>query len=354
MPYDETYDWDNFLDAQTYFDYHSSHAESGEQVVDEPPANANAPDWQWTDETSPSSSTGPPGGEGCVYPETSSPAQVGDECWAVLKTAYEVDAGLYSLFVTASICLYGNASGAIYLEAWDGDSWEILGSWSGSGTTTWQAMGPYDCSSYDNNDFKVRFRVVLGGTSYQNDFAISQLRIYGADKVLTIAPSGIGSLEGFGSGKANFKMLPSGIGSQEGVGSHKANLKMFSSGIGSGEGIGASKINLELLLSAIDSLEAHGNGQLNLELLLSAISSQEGFGALLLNMLQTLLPSAIASQEALGSNNVQRTLSLSGLLSEEAFGVLSVLLDIPYAEGDGLVVWLEKQIDFAARIFVED
>jgi hypothetical protein len=181
MAYDTTYNWDNFSDAGTYFDYHSSNGSSGEQVVDEPTSNGNAPDWQWTDESSPSGGTGPPGGEGCVYPETSSPASNGDECWAALKTAYEVDAAAYLLFVTASICTFGSAGGDIYLEAWNGASWDILAQWTGSGTTTFQSVGPYNCNAYTNSDFKVRFRVVIGGTSYQNDFAISQLRIYGDD-----------------------------------------------------------------------------------------------------------------------------------------------------------------------------
>lgn len=183
MPYDQTYDFDSFADAAADFDYHSSNASSGEQVVNEPTSNGNAPDWQWTDEASPSSGTGPPGGEGCVYPETSSPAAAGNECWCVLKAAEQIDAALYLLNVTASICTLGNTAGAIYLEAWDGGSWNALASWAGSATTTWQSVGPYDCSAYTNSDFRVRYRVVVGtGNTYQCDFAISQLRVYGSDR----------------------------------------------------------------------------------------------------------------------------------------------------------------------------
>lgn len=143
--------------------------------------NANGGYWCWTDTGSPSSNTGPPSGTACIYTETSSPSTVGDEFTCELRTA--LNAGQYGFFVEFNLCVYGNAAGTIYFEAYDGNSWNIIDSWSGNGTTTFTAKGPYDLSSYGNSDFKVRLRIVTGGTAYQNDFSWDEVRIYGDEKV---------------------------------------------------------------------------------------------------------------------------------------------------------------------------
>jgi hypothetical protein len=79
--------------------------------------------------------------------------------------------------------MYGNTSGTMYFEAWDGGSWNIIDSWSGNSTTSFTSRGPYNFSAtglnYTNSDFKIRFRIVTGGTSYQNDFAVDEVYLYG-------------------------------------------------------------------------------------------------------------------------------------------------------------------------------
>jgi hypothetical protein len=185
--YDETYGFGTFSAAQAQFRYYCSNASSGDQVVNEPTANGNAPDWQWTDdEGSPSTSTGPPTTptDGCVFPESSTPMANGDISTATLFSGLEADASAYNLIVTAKICRYGNASGNMYIDAYNGSTWTNLATWAGNASQTWVDVGPWYCSGYENTDFRVRFRVVNGGTTYQNDFAVSQFRIYGNSKTL--------------------------------------------------------------------------------------------------------------------------------------------------------------------------
>lgn len=182
--YDESYAQDTFANAGADFDYASTNASSGDQVVNEPTANGNAPDWQWTDESSPSSSTGPPAANGgCTYPETSSPAANGDVCHATMKTANQVNASTYGIYVTVDVCMYGNTSGEVKIQAWNGTGWVDLATYAGNATTTFVSRGPFNCTTYTNSDFYVRIQVTLGGTAYQNDFAFQNLRLYGNSKV---------------------------------------------------------------------------------------------------------------------------------------------------------------------------
>ena len=142
--------------------------------------NANGGYWCWTDAGSASSSTGPPSGTACMHSETSSPSAVGDIFYAELRTA--INALLNDIHtITFDTCMYGNTSGNMYFEAWDGSDWNIIDSWAGNATTTFTARGTYDFGpgdlDYINTDFKIRFRIVTGGTSYQNDFSIDTLYI---------------------------------------------------------------------------------------------------------------------------------------------------------------------------------
>lgn len=182
MAYDVTYAQNTYANAVADFDYFCDNASSGDQVVNEPTNNANAPDWQWTTGTSPSGSTGPPASNGgCTFPESSSPMANGDISRATMKTANQVDASAYDLYVTVDVCMYGNTSGELKIQAWNGTVWNDLATYSGNSTTTFVSRGPFDCTSYTNSDFYVRIQVTNGGTTYQNDFAFQNLRIYGDD-----------------------------------------------------------------------------------------------------------------------------------------------------------------------------
>ena len=142
--------------------------------------NANGGYWCWTSTGSPSSSTGPPSGTACMYTETSSPSAVGDIFYAELRTAINAQQNDIHT-VSFQTCTYGNTAGYLYFDAWDGTQWNNIASWAGNSTTTFTSRGPYDFgpSGYDytNTDFKIRFRVVTGGTAYQNDFAVDTVYI---------------------------------------------------------------------------------------------------------------------------------------------------------------------------------
>jgi len=137
--------------------------------------------WCWTDTGTSSADTGPPSGIACIYPETSSPTS-DDVFIATLADAEVIDAGNYGLNVTFNTCMRGNSAGHMYFEYWDGDSWEIKDDWPGDAVTTFTAQGPYDFTALENSDFKIRFRVVVGGTAYENDFTFDEVRIYGDSK----------------------------------------------------------------------------------------------------------------------------------------------------------------------------
>lgn len=177
MAYDQTYSFDTLA------------GNSGDFIWDGPDVDVlSARDtdgaWCWTSTGSVSSSTGPPTGTACVYTETSSPVAAADVFIMTLAVANEVDASLYALYVTFNNCMYGNTAGHQYFEAWNGTSWQAIDDWAGNTTTTFTSRGPYDFTAYTNSDFSIRIRNVVGGTAYQNDFAVDQVRIYGADKIV--------------------------------------------------------------------------------------------------------------------------------------------------------------------------
>jgi len=181
--YDVTYAQDTFANASADFDYFCDNASSTNSVINEPTANGNAPDWQWTTGTSPSSGTGPPAANGgCTYPESSSPMANGDISRATMITGNQVDASTYGMFVTVDMCLFGSTTGEIKVQAWDGDSWNDLATYVGNSNTAFVGYGPFDCTGYNNSDFYARIQVINGGTTYQNDFAFQNLRIYGDSK----------------------------------------------------------------------------------------------------------------------------------------------------------------------------
>jgi len=184
--YDVTYQQNTYANAVADFDYFNDNGASTNSVINEPAANANAPDWQWTTGASPSTGTGPPAANGgCTYPESSSPMAVGDISRATMITANQVDADTYGMFVTVDMCLFGNTAGEIKVQAWDGATWNDLGTYAGNSNTAFVGYGPYDCTSYTNSDFYVRIQITMGagGSIWQHDFAFQNLRIYGDSKV---------------------------------------------------------------------------------------------------------------------------------------------------------------------------
>lgn len=189
MAYDTTHTQSTYALASAAFDYDCDNANfpdasSSTGLTDEPTANGNAPNWQWTDDTSPSSSTGPPASNGgCVFPESSSPMAANDISMATLVSGNEVDASLYLLYVDVDLCTYGNTNGGVVVQAYDGGTWNTIASQSGNSTTSFTAHNDLDCTSYTNSDFSVRIVATMAssGNVYQCDYAFQNLRIHGAD-----------------------------------------------------------------------------------------------------------------------------------------------------------------------------
>ncbi|MEJ2294773.1 MAG: hypothetical protein P8Y23_08380, partial [Candidatus Lokiarchaeota archaeon] len=131
--YDSTNNFDTYSEASTGWSYETTNSSGTNTLINEPTDNGNAPDWQWTNGSgSPSSNTGPPDGVTCVFPESSSPMASGDVNTMTLTST--VDASAYSLSATFENSMYGNTAGTMDFEAWDGDSWNPIDSWNGTGT----------------------------------------------------------------------------------------------------------------------------------------------------------------------------------------------------------------------------
>ena len=190
MPLDLSWDFSaaSYPDADANADWIlSSDTASGPGTDHEAAAAANTNGGWWchTNTGSPSSSTGPPSGTPCLYFETSTsgtgqPA-AGDIATVELRTA--INASLYNVTVDFDHCEQGDTTGVLYFDAWDGTQWNNIDSWNGNSTTTFTSESGYDLSSYNNTDFKIRFREVVGtGSVYTNDFAVTNIAIYGTDK----------------------------------------------------------------------------------------------------------------------------------------------------------------------------
>lgn len=159
--------------------------------------------------------------------------------------------------------------------------------------------------------------------------SVGSLEAVGTPSVIQkiLIPDGIASLEGFGTSKLNFKLFPEYVPSGEGHGTPRFVLKLLPSAIESLEALGEPQLNLKLLLSAIESAEAFGNTLLNLRLLMSGIGSEEAFGEpVVALMLQKLYPDGIASLEAFGDAGLNMKIFPSSVTSEEDFGTAMLKL----------------------------
>lgn len=143
----------------------------------------------------------------------------------------------------------------------------------------------------------------------------------------TLIPSGVGSLEVFGTTFVNVQqtLIPLGVVSLEGFGTAFMNAQqtLISSGIGSLESFGTSFLNVQQTLNpgGIPSLEAFGSGALNFYLFLSAIGSEEVFGTHeVVFSTQSLIPGGITSLEVFGNGRLNFYLFPSPVISQEGFG----------------------------------
>jgi len=172
LPYDVTYSFDSLIAAESGWDFVGT-ADEGYTTLQ---AKDTDGAWCWTDDGSISSNTGPPTGTACVYTETSSPVGTGDTFSMTLTSA--LDASTKDFFVTFDRCTQGTISAHLYFDAYNGSTWDSIDDWAGDAVTTFTSEGPYDFSAYTNVDFKIRFRTIVTGTTYENDMAVDTVRIY--------------------------------------------------------------------------------------------------------------------------------------------------------------------------------
>ena len=154
----------------------------------------------------------------------------------------------------------------------------------------------------------------------------------------SIGPSGISSLEAFGSAevRAARSITGSGVVSEEAFGTASINHNVAASAIATAEAFGTAMAKLNVTGSGIASLEAIGDATVNAAggaIQPSGIASAEAFGDGALTL--SLLASAIASLEAFGTGQLNHNVAPSGIASAEAIGTqeLSVLAQVIAPEG---------------------
>lgn len=138
----------------------------------------------------------------------------------------------------------------------------------------------------------------------------------GADELVaggggqTVSPSGIASLEAFGTAKINQQIRPTGIASAEVVPSPRINQQIRPGGITSAEAFGTPTISVGSLPSqtisppSIVSGEAFGTAKVNQQIRPSGIPSQENIPSPRVN--QQIRPPSITSLEAFGTAKVNQ------------------------------------------------
>lgn len=142
----------------------------------------------------------------------------------------------------------------------------------------------------------------------------------------TISPTGIASVQAFGTTTLRQSVAPTGIASAQAFGTATLRLSILSVGIASAEAHGTSRLQLTIRPGGIASLEAFGATALRQSIQPSSIASAEAFGIATLRL--SILPTAIASVEAFGTAALRPTIGPSGIVSAEAFGIATLRLSI--------------------------
>ena len=135
--------------------------------------------------------------------------------------------------------------------------------------------------------------------------ALGGLPIYEVVLLQTIYPSGIISLEIFGTTKLNFVLVPIGITSSELFGTSKLNFKIFPVGIWE-EAFGTSKLNFKIYPASVLSEEIFGINKLNFK----------------------IFPVGIW-EEAFGVAKLNRTIRILGIVTSEIFGTFYLIFTYP-------------------------
>lgn len=184
------------------------------------------------------------------------------------------------------------------------------------------------------------FEPAGGGAQTITPSGIASLEAFGTTVLsvgaVSIAPSSITSAEVFGDAvvsAGNTTIIASGVASLEAFGAHTVTpgaVTVTVNGIATAEAFGAHVVSAGgsvILPSAISSLEAFGSHTLTpgaVTITCSGIATSEAFGATTVGVAgQSLLPSAIGSLEAFGSTTLSVgavTIVCNGISSAEFFG----------------------------------
>lgn len=147
----------------------------------------------------------------------------------------------------------------------------------------------------------------------------------------TITPSGIASVETFGTAKINTKVAATGIASTEAFGTAKINMRVAATGIATAEAFGAAVLApgaVAIAPAGIASTETFGSAIVASGATIvapSGIASAEAFGgATLLAGAVTITPAGMASLEAFGTAKINARIAATGIASLEAFGSASL------------------------------
>ncbi len=144
--------------------------------------------------------------------------------------------------------------------------------------------------------------------------------------VLVVAPSGVASEEAFGTTTLDQAIYPSSAASEEAFGTPVLGLVLEPGAIASDESFGTAVLVHELGISGIASLEAFGQPVLDQAIYPAGVASDEAFGTAEVVEVQSILPTGIPTEEAFGSPTMQVWIQPVGIASAEVFGTPSLAL----------------------------
>lgn len=167
-------------------------------------------------------------------------------------------------------------------------------------------------------------------TNRTTDFGSSRTMTEGgtitdeAGPTMTVTPTGVASLQAFGTSKLNRFLSPLGVASLQALGTPLLQRILSPSGIASLQAFGTSKLNRFISPSGVASSQAFGTTVMGMYYDPDTIASAEAFGTAIVRINQFISPSGIASLQVFGVAQLNRFLSPSGVASLQAFGAVTL------------------------------
>lgn len=184
--------------------------------------------------------------------------------------------------------------------------------------------GPFGGEAYGGGVTQDSITVTINTTSRLIEpTGIASIEAFGTHQInLTIHGTGIASTEAFGTATLVPELDTTSIASGEAFGSHQINLTVHVSGIASAESVSNPTVVagvVTVLPTGIASAEEFGSPTVDLTIHVTGIASAEAFGAPMVGRLE-ILPTAIASAEAFGTTELVYVITPDGVASGEAVG----------------------------------